>query len=374
MRVSSIGMVVSAWVAVLGVATHGWAASAETKASRTCRKTIASSFGKVASTGLGVIAKCHGSRDKDKFTGDCNDLAQADLKAKVAGAEGKATAAIAKKCLAGEPVLRNYESGDPSGAFFPVATSSLQTTSTALLGLPQIVGDKAKVKCHSAIVKAEVADVNEILKGATKCQNTEDKLADTFGALDCVATAVKAGPKGEASIQKACVGAQITGADVGSCDPLPTCVTQAATASGQAIAAAIYGQPRTTCQAGDQVKVVASLDKTYNSATITLGYPDTVNIPGSGAVPSVTDRVAFTPAGFPTSSDDDANDDGTDDTVTASLLGFGDNAPGTFVTVTFDCIPGRQFPSASAFVCGVSSASDSSAQLIPDEHCTIEVH
>ena len=374
MKTSSIGMVVSVCAAVVGIATHGWAASAETKASRACRKTIASSFGKVASTGLGVIAKCHGSRDKDKLTGDCNDIAQADAKAKVAGAEGKATAAIAKKCAAGDPVLRNYESGDASGAFVPVATSSLQTTSTALLGAPHIVGDKAKVKCHSAIVKAEVADVNEILKGATKCQNNEDKLAETFGALDCVATAVKAGPKGEASIQKVCGDKQITGADVGSCDPLPGCVTQAATASGQAIAAAIYGQPRTTCQAGDQVKVVAALDATYNSATITLGYPAAVNIPGSQSAPSVAERVVFTPAGFPTSSDDDVNDDGTDDTVTASLLGFGDNAPGTFVTITFDCIPGQQFPAVGAFVCGVSSASDSNGGLIADEHCTLEVH
>ncbi len=151
-------------------------------------------------------------------------------------------------------------------------------------------------------------------------------------------------------------------------------MTEAATTSGQAIAAAIYGQPRTTCQAGDTIHVVASLGKTYNSATITLAYPEAVNIPGSGPVPSVTERVVFTPAGLPTASDDDVDDNGTDDTLTASLLGFGDNAPGTFVTVTFDCIPGQTFPTAGAFVCGVSSASDSNGGLIDDETCTIEVH
>ncbi len=114
MKTSWIGMMVLAGV-VVAAATNGWAASDPTKVSRACRKSIASSFGKVASTSLGVIAKCHGTRDKGKFTGDCNDLAQADLKAKVAGAEGKATAAIAKKCPAGEPVLRNYPSNDPNG-------------------------------------------------------------------------------------------------------------------------------------------------------------------------------------------------------------------------------------------------------------------
>jgi hypothetical protein len=232
-----------------------------------------------------------------------------------------------------------------------------------------------QVKCHAAIVKAETSDIAEILKAATKCQNAEDKLADTFGALECVATAVKSGPKGEAAITKLCIDKQISGPDVGSCDPLPGCVTQAATATGQALAAAIYGQPRTTCQSGDKVQLVASLDKTYAAAAISLAYPEAVIIPGSLSSTSVTERVVFTPPGFPTMSDDDAiGDDGVDDTLTAGLLGFGDNAPGPFVSVTFDCIPGQTLPTASEFVCGVSSASTTEGDLIPDVHCTIEVH
>jgi hypothetical protein len=60
--------------------------------------------------------------------------------------------------------------------------------------------------------------------------------------------------------------------------------------------------------------------------------------------------------------------------LTAGLFGFGDNAAGTFATVTFDCIAGQTFPTASAFVCGVSSASTSVGDPILDEHCTVAVH
>lgn len=359
-----------------GVAATGSAAVApELKASRACRKAIAGAFAKVAATELSVVSGCHKARDKGKFSGDCNDLTQADTKGKIAGAKAKATAAINKKCLVGEVVLRNYDANNPTAAFFPFADTTFATTATAVLGAPQIVGEKLKVKCHGAIVKAEVSDIAEILKAATKCQNGQDKLANVFGALDCVATALKAGPKGEAAITKVCIDKQITGADVGSCDPLPGCVTQAATASGQALAAAIYGQPRTTCQAGDKVTVVTSLDKTYGSATITLAYPDAVLIPGTGQSTDVKDRVVFAPAGIVTVSDDDAiGDDGLDDTLTAGLLSFGDNLPGTFVTATFDCVPGQSLPTAGEFVCGVSSASTTGGDLIPDVHCTLEVH
>src|SRR5205814_1753634 len=137
----------------------------------------------------------------------------------------------------------NYPLGDPEGAFFPTAEASAEASGAGILGAPQLVGDKAKTKCHGAISKAVVADVGEILKNAVKCQGSVDKLASVFGTLagDCVVTPVKAGPKGEAAIAKACVG--ITGADVGSCDPLPQCVTASATTTGQTLASAIYGEP-----------------------------------------------------------------------------------------------------------------------------------
>jgi len=90
-------------VAVIGGMATVQAASVppEIKASRNCRKAIASALSKVTTTGLGVIGGCHKSRDKGKFSGDCNQLGQSDVKAKFAASETKATTAIAKKCVAG---------------------------------------------------------------------------------------------------------------------------------------------------------------------------------------------------------------------------------------------------------------------------------
>ena len=53
--------------------------------------------------------------------------------------------------------------------------------------------------------------------------------------------AAKAGPKAAQKIAKRCAG--VAGADVGSCEPLPGCLVDAATATGRALAAAIYAKP-----------------------------------------------------------------------------------------------------------------------------------
>jgi hypothetical protein len=229
------------------IATTVTHAPAAEKESRKCRKEIGSKFSKVVKTELGVIDGCHKSRNKGKFTGDCNDLTAADLKGKIAKAEAAAAKSLDKKCLPGDLVLGNYALGDPDGVFFPAAENAVEANGTALLGSPALVGDKAKVKCHAEISKAALKNIDEILKGAVKCQNALDKTGTVFAELaaNCVATPVKAGPKGEANITKKCAG--VTGADAGSCDPLPTCVTMASTATGQALATAIYGQPTAGC-------------------------------------------------------------------------------------------------------------------------------
>jgi hypothetical protein len=236
----------SVMVAMLIAGSAGLARGAE-KESRKCRKEIGSKLLKVVKTELGVVDGCHKTRNKGKAAVDCNDLAAADAKGKVAKAEASAEKTIDKKCLAGDPVLGNYAGGDPAGAFFPAAEAAVEANGGTLLGAPALVGDKAKVKCHAEISKAALKNIDEILKGAVKCQASVDKAAVVFGELagNCLAAPIKAGPKGEVGIAKKCAG--LTGADVGSCDPLPTCVTVASTATGQALAAAIYGEPTPGC-------------------------------------------------------------------------------------------------------------------------------
>lgn len=129
-----------------------------------------------------------------------------------------------------------------------------------------------------------------------------------------------------------------------------------------------------TCSAGDQVVVVASLDKAYGAARIDLGYPASLNVPGTGPSADVASRVDFGPSGgLTTVNDNDTNSDSVDDTLTASLVSFSDNAPGVFVTVTFDCVAGQAAPSAADVTCNVVSASTSGGVAIPDQQCTLTV-
>src|SRR6266404_2846500 len=240
-RIATAVLMASTFATGLSSATD----SPATKASRACRKTIAAAFSKLVKTGVGDIDSCHALRDKDKFNGDCNDLTQADIKSKLAAAQAKAAAGIAKKCLAGDPVVSNYPSNDPLGAFSPLAVDVVQASGSMLLGTPEIhntKADKPKAKCHATIASAAAKNIDEILKTAVKCQNGVDKAATQFGSLqaDCLLTPSKSGPKGETAIGKKCVDLGITGADVGSCDPLPTCVTASSKTTGQQLAAAIY--------------------------------------------------------------------------------------------------------------------------------------
>jgi hypothetical protein len=157
----------------------------------------------------------------------------------------------------------------------------------------------------------------------------------------------------------------------------PTETTVAETATPTAVAT--NGEPTVTptpsgvaCNAGDQIVVVASLDKTYGAARVDLASPGSVNIPGTGPSQDVASRVDFGPTGgITTVNDSDTNSDATDDTLTASFLSSSVNAPGTFVTVTFDCIAGQPAPASGEFTCTVVSASTGGGTPITDEQCSL---
>jgi hypothetical protein len=142
----------------------------------------------------------------------------------------------------------------------------------------------------------------------------------------------------------------------------------------------VAGGPTTTptpvaggCTAGDQIVVAASFSKPYGAGRIDLLYPASVNIPGTGTNASVVARVAFAASGGLTTVNDSPVNSAVDDTLTASFVGFTENAAGTFVTVTFDCVEGQAPPTAAGFTCTVVSASTPGGVSIPDETCTLQV-
>jgi hypothetical protein len=111
------------------------------------------------------------------------------------------------------------------------------------------------------------------------------------------------------------------------------------------------------CGAGESVVVTLSLDATITSARVDLGYPGSVNLPGTGTDQSVADRVDFAGSGLTVVNDFDQNGDLTDDTLTMSLVGTQMLDPGVFSTVTFDCVEDQPKPDAGSFACTVVSAS-----------------
>lgn len=238
---------------LLATSAHG---ATDPKVARNCRKEIAGKMSKVVKTGLKVLASCHAARDKGKFSGDCNDLATADVKGTYAKALAAATKGIDKKCLLGNVVLGNYPNGDADGTLFPAIATAVEQLSQTALGAPALVGDKAKVKCHGEIAKAIAKVVDEILKGSIKCQSALDKTATAFGELAgaCLVAPIKAGPGGNAALAKKCAG--LAGADVGACDPLlaaapaSSCVVTSSTGAGESLAVAIFGEPTPGCGNG----------------------------------------------------------------------------------------------------------------------------
>jgi cysteine-rich repeat protein len=230
-------------------------ASADTKASIACRGAIAKGLSGIPQTGFKLNDKCHKGQDKlGLATGACNDVSNSlfDPTSKYASSKTKSSGLINKKCLPGDPVLNNYDGMDPETAVEAVIDDSVGGNSAAVVGNSAQGGDKAKVKCIEAIGKARTGIFKEIIKNSTKCQGLKDKSATTFGPLDpsCVDPGAKSVAKAGVKIPASC--GSLMGADVGSCDPLPGCVTDASVTSAQGIAKAIY-QKLTPATCGDGV-------------------------------------------------------------------------------------------------------------------------
>jgi cysteine-rich repeat protein len=229
-------------------------AGADTKASIACRGAIAKGLSGIPNSGFKLNDKCHKTQDKlSAATGACNDVSNSlfDPKGQYAKAKTKSSGLISKKCLAGDPVLGNYDGSNPETAVEPVIDDAVGGNSAAVVGNANLNGDKAKTKCVETIGKSRTGIFKEILKNSTKCQANRDKTASTFGALDpsCVDPGTKSVGKATLKIPEACTG--LTVLDTGSCDPLPGCVTDAAVTSAQGIAKAIYQKVAPPSQCGN---------------------------------------------------------------------------------------------------------------------------
>ena len=248
-------------LALLGLARPGPAA-ADTKASRACRKTLGLEAQKMVKAGVGAVDACNKANDKVCTSPSgrtaCVTLPSLDVKGKYSQQTGKSLVAIdgleKGKCRGVADVTANYPGGTTvSDSLIPAISAEIEGTANAVDGVSSLLCDKARVKCHQAVGKARTGIISEAVKNAVACQAGIDGSATTFGKLDagCVADpAPKAYAKGVDGINKACVTPGVTGGDVGSCDPLPGCVVDAALATGKSLAADIFSQTGFVCGNG----------------------------------------------------------------------------------------------------------------------------
>jgi cysteine-rich repeat protein len=216
---------------------------ADTKASVGCRGAIGKNLSKVANEGYKLSNACHKAADKaSSASSDCNDVTKPgfDPGSKYAGNKSKATTLIGVKCLAGDPVLDNYDGSSATGATYPDIDSTVGGNSLLVLGNENLNGSKPKIKCLETIAKSRSAIVKEILRNSTKCQAALDKAATTFGPLDasCADDGTKSSMKALAAIPAACSG--LSGSDIGACTPLPSCAIDDTQSAAQSLAQKFY--------------------------------------------------------------------------------------------------------------------------------------
>jgi hypothetical protein len=331
----------------LALALTAVTASADVRSQRRCRGRIGGKLLGLARLGLRTADKCHvKANDHGDPSAPCNSVGTFDANEKYAAAKTKALSAIGKRCDDEIQLLDdNYQGLGVAGAVFPLLDEAIEGNTLLSLGQADLGADKQKARCIKGIAKARTKLIGKILETAKSCQRDIDgqTAENAFGALDpsCKTDGGNTLAAATAVIARTCEG--LAGADVGSCDPLPSCVTDAAITVAQQMAMDFYDVPPSPVVCGDDVvggseqcdgtpDCNGSCELTYGTCSPTLsgsrlaevkisspsslagvqvrlGYPIfTSSLPGIGNSSVVRSRVTVHPVG----GDATMNDDDTD--------------------------------------------------------------
>ncbi|MDX2170355.1 MAG: hypothetical protein SF182_25005 [Deltaproteobacteria bacterium] len=186
---------------------------------------------RVAATVLRQRDQCHAQSGAPLV--DCNHVE--------AGAVAAALAGLTRRCADAGAMRDAFPDGDPASALAAVLAAELSANGRALLGPPTLAASDPRVRrCRHAIGRARSMIIRDTLRAAAACQRRRDRAGAPADALSsaCLSGARNAAIAA-ALVARGCTG--IDGAAVGSCAPLPSCVVDRATASGNAIAATLFG-------------------------------------------------------------------------------------------------------------------------------------
>ncbi len=308
---------------------------------KSCRNSVGLELSRVVKTGMTSQDKCHTLANKVSVESDiCNGVGTFPFSIIDGGkydksqnlTDVKLVSGPAPKCAAASTAetLDNYPSGQTSETYDNI-NEVLNTSAHFALGGKDLNGDKVAINCLKAISKARQNVTNAMLKAATSCQKTADTaatLADFHGLertptdclVDTAPTVQSTKTAAQTLITAKCgtapnlITGYPNGAAVGSCDTLPTCVTEAALANAKNLALSVY--PAKDCgasatPAARTVAVTLSSPVQLGGVDVRVNYPKFQSgVPENGVDPAVQSAVVMTPGGaFVNANDKDGHTD-----------------------------------------------------------------
>jgi cysteine-rich repeat protein len=224
------------------------APAVEAATSSGCRAGVARSLRRMTHTAFATIDACHAQLNVGKDVGPCNDLPSSS--ATPWGRRVSRTGSVVNfKCAADDMVVReNYPACAPApcdnitSALVTGSESLIETAANALLD-DAAPTSLAVARCRDVILAAQRRIALRVLTRSQDCQARLDRKDGLFGPLSeqCMKRAAAVAERGGAKIARVC--GTLTGTDVGSCEPLPECVTEQAQTLGLDLAELTYGQP-----------------------------------------------------------------------------------------------------------------------------------
>ena len=271
-----------------------------------CRDTIAKQGIKLATVATKTFASCHKRRVAGSVSSmtNCNLVAEADTKEKIAKLSQKLVDKAVDKCAGFTPADLLYVScpsscnaevpsisdfTDVTDCVVCIAQLGAEQLSINGQGLPSLSLDQAESKCHSGIGKNQNKHFKTLLKERRKCQKTAEKA----GAMDTASCAsadpkgkiAKARIKGEEKNTSACTGVNLFSLDScgeSSVAELNSCVFSTSEFLGEEVFQALYnlmpGGGATTTTFGGTTTTVTTTTTTMGGGAQDPQCPDLVEL------------------------------------------------------------------------------------------------
>jgi len=311
-----------------------------------CTKLIGGQIRGIMKTGQKDQIKCHSTANKICVGSDpCNDPDEVAFQILDKGKlEGKKSGALVKvsepggECSTGPLSIARFPGGALSNSL-ELFDDLLANRGTVLLGDTDLGCDPEEVKCFATVAKNRANLADKMLKAAAACAEAAPTVALDLSST-CITTA-------ETELADAVIGANdkinavcgdlgITGADIGTCTPLPACATEGGIAEGKA--AALRAFPDSDCSpvlGTRTAAVTVNTDTPLDGVEVEFDYPNvSMAIPANGDDASIASR--FIAAG-PAVSGINYNDLDSRFRVVVSGMGI---TSGQLVDLSFDsCVP-----------------------------------